>query len=189
MSADDLVRQLAQRETEAAAKAWEQGYRHALTNAGDEAVEADRRRYSLANDVADLERRLGEALADRDAERREGERLRREVEQAHQDLQNARDHAAECMRETAQLHRQLDSLGTNPDRLAEQVGAGQAVELFGHVYVARELLELGEPGPALEPGTYASTELEEAGSGVFVPIPKGHMLSVTVTPYEDQPAD
>lgn len=119
------------------------------------------------------------------------------------DASRAREQAAECMRETAQLHRQLDSLGTNPDRLAEQVGAGMAVELFGRTYVDRDLLiravddldttlprEAVVPteGRLLEPGAYASTELLEAQGGVFVPVPAGHMLSVTVTPYEDTPA-
>lgn len=151
----------------------------------------------VVEDVADVR-------AERDKLKAETERLAKGWEQAYQqgwrqnedqrltyrrERDQARDHAAECMRETAQLHRALDSLGTDPERLAEQVGAGDAVCLFGRVYVARELLHMGTPGP-----TDATAECElvgqpllEAQSGLFVPIPAGHMLSVTVTPYDSTP--
>lgn len=136
---------------------------------------------------------------------RERDTLNRYLRAAQGEAGKARGQAAECMREAAQLHRQLDSLGTNPDRLAELVGAGEAVELFGRVYVARELLHLGSPGPTapsdgsadysspegtlLEAGSYPAGELLEAQGGVFVPVPAGHMLSVTVTPYEAEAPD
>lgn len=52
--------------------------------------------------------------------------------------------------------------------------------------------QVGEPfagadATLLGPGTYEGTALLEARSGVFVPIPEGHMLSVTVTPYDTTP--
>lgn len=45
----------------------------------------------------------------------------------------------------------------------------------------------GDDATPLTPGAYDSTELLEARSGVFVPVPEGHMLSVTVTPYDAAP--
>lgn len=115
-------------------------------------------------------------------------RLLADVEDVHDaELQQAREHAAECMREAAQLHRQLDSLGTSPDRLAEQVGARMAVVLYGRTYVDRDtaLTEgaLRQAGLAPEP----AGELLEAAAGVFVPLPKGYRLEVSVTPWDDVP--
>lgn len=249
-----LLQELAEQQRKAAAEAYETGYRFALTHLDDEGVQADRRRYT-GERTADLEQRLGEALADRDHAREEArenredyqracelvaqlyeagtgrrgegpragvvedvaderarltaecERLRKGWDQAYRqgwrqgqdqrlafqrEAEQAREQAAECMRETAQLHRQLDSLGVDPERLASMVGRGQAVELFGRVYVDRELASSTYTAAAAamaDPPTEGQLELLEAEGGVFVPIPKGHMLSVTVTPYEDQPAD
>lgn len=101
-------------------------------------------------------------------------------------------------------------------RKAEQ---GMAVALGGRVYVQRDLLvasvqadltdqplaahvmakdrELREAGVDWcevrtgdgQPLDLAGTELLPADRGVFVPIPAGHMLSVTVTPYDATPDD
>lgn len=73
-----------------------------------------------------------------------------------------------------------------------QVELGQAVELLGHVYVRRDLLvahvqdDLANamPQPFASGDQEVAGELLEARGGVFVPIPEGHMLSVTVTPYD-----
>lgn len=195
----------AKAETERLTKGWEQAYQQGWRQGQDQRLEWRRER--------DKARAHAEACredADRNAARaekaeqalahvnRERDHLRgvvagqeaavasmvEEANRYRDERNRAREQAAECMREVAQLHRQLDSLGTNPDRLAEQVGAGMAVTLFGRTYVARDQddKQVGE-------GTYLGSELLEAQGGVFVPIPKGHMLSVTVTPYEDQPAD
>ena len=115
----------------------------------------------------------------------------------------AGDRLAEAMdrtgREVARLH--------DLERKAEQ---GVAVELGGRVYVQRDLLvasvqsdldkqplaaqvlakhseireQVGEPFASAD---QVGTELLEARGGVFVPIPEGHMLSVTVTPYDATP--
>lgn len=76
-----------------------------------------------------------------------------------------------------------------------QVQVGQAVELLGRVYVARDLLVAhvqDDLDRAKQPGPFAgddTQQLLEASGGLFVPIPEGHMLSVTVTPYDTTPED
>lgn len=122
-------------------------------------------RRGVVEDVADVRLR--------------GEAAEEALTIARKQAAQARETAAECRLEAAHLHRQLSALGVDPEQLAQQVGAGQAVELFGRVYVARE-----GAGEVLAPA-----QLLEADGMVCVPIPAGHMLSVTVTPYDSSPTD
>lgn len=121
-----------------------------------------------------------------------------ELVEARKDRDAAREQAAECRLEAAHLHRQLSALGVDPERLASMVGSGQAVELFGRVYVARDvaLRDLLRDDDKQEALPYddgngmqvaGQLELEEAAAGVFVPLPKGYRLEVSVTPWDDVP--
>lgn len=87
---------------------------------------------ALSDQVASLERKLARAEEVLDERGKAVEFYR---DQAHA----AREQAAECRLEAAHLHRQLSALGVDPERLAQQVGAGMAVELFGRVYVVRDV--------------------------------------------------
>lgn len=154
----------------------------------------NRERDRAHDRIAQLEAAV--RTAERLREEASAGRMTQELAEARADRDRAREQAAECRLEAAHLHRQLSALGVDPERLASMVGSGQAVELFGRVYVARDLAladllrdDDKQDGALLEPGACASTELLEAQGGVFVPVPKGHMLSVTVTPYDATPDD
>lgn len=81
------------------------------------------------------------------------------------------------------------------DDLQRKAEQGMALELAGRVYVQRDLLVAGvQHGmdvarDTAAPAPFAGSELLEANGGLFVPIPEGHMLSVTVTPYDATPED
>lgn len=193
-------------------EAWLEGYRYALLNPTDPGVVADAARYRVeaisahvdelaAERTHLLDRRVGELLADRVRTERELDRARHQVDslearlstekRAHDRLAELLDHQARELADACTLEGALRTLGITRG----QLDAGQAVDLCGHPYVSRDLLAPGSPGPvdAEAPGPLSDTLprlnvegtalLTEAAGGVFVPIPEGHMLSVTVTPY------
>lgn len=99
------------------------------------------------------------------------ERNRLQV-QAREAVEEAAHRTAAAERDLAALHR--------------QARAGMAVDLGGKVYVHREQL-LGLEAPQVTEADLAAhgTPLLEASTGLFVPVPEGYMLSVSVTPYSE----
>lgn len=122
---------------------------------------------------------------------------------AHQETAGTCDDLARKLAEARTPDQALATLGLTRG----QVEVGQAVELLGQVYVRRDLLVAGIQDAsrlidAQASGPFAGGDLadhlprlnvegtalmSEAAGGVFVPIPEGHMLSVTVTPYDNTP--
>lgn len=99
------------------------------------------------------------------------------------DLASSRLQHGDLQAYVARLERRLEDarmVSQRADRLAAELAKVQREQQDQYVALAKL-------PAAAEPFASSDAQLLESPSGLFVPIPEGHMLSLSVTPYTTAP--
>lgn len=118
--------------------------------------------------------------------------LRQQRDDARQLLGLTRDELAAVREQRDKAEAIASALGEQLDK-TEQKLAGRGEQLHEVIAERDRLQALAREQAAVlmmrDGAIHAESELLEADRGLFVPIPAGHMLSVTVTPFYPEPVD